>query len=92
MLSFEVVVADVASNILQGFTVVSVFGHFEFRLDRSKAGFHKRVVVAITFAAHALFHVGSLEHFSIFLSRLLAASIRVMDQSFGWLAVPDRHS
>lgn len=67
VLSFEIVVADVASNVLKCFVVVFLFGRFQFGLDGSETRFHECVVVAITRAAHALSDVSPFDHLPIFL-------------------------
>ena len=54
--AFKVVVADELRELMFGFVAVLVFGHLQFVLDCSKAGFGKRVVVAVISAAHARTH------------------------------------
>lgn len=44
---------------------VIVFGHFQFGLDRTEAGFHEGVVGALVGAAHALPHRGATQHGAI---------------------------
>ena len=54
MLSFEVVVGEVGTDLFQGCPMVFIFGHFQLGLDGSEARFNEGVVVAVACTAHAL--------------------------------------
>ena len=81
MFSFEIVVGDVVADLSPGRTLVLVFGHFEFRLEGSEAGFHEGVVVAVVGAAHALADVCAAQDGSIAGAGVLAATVGVLDQT-----------
>ena len=61
--------------------VVLVGGHFEFAFDRSEAGFHEGVVVAVGCAAHALTDAGAAQHRAVTSAGVLSAAIAVMNQA-----------
>ena len=61
--------------------MVFVLGHFQLRLNRPDVTFHESVVVAITYAAHALFHFGSFDYFSMLLASVLAGSVGMMNKT-----------
>ena len=82
--AFKVVVADELCEFASGFLAVFVFGHLQFVLDRSKAGFGKRVVVAVVGAAHALLHLRPGKRLAVFPASVLSAAVAVTNQSGLW--------
>ena len=85
----EIVIGEVAGDIVAGLAAVLVFGHFEFGLDGAEAGFHEGVVVAVGGPAHALAELSSAEDGAISVAGILSAAIAVMDQACGGLPVTD---
>ena len=83
MLSFEVVVGEVGTDLFQGCPMVFIFGHFQLGLDGSEARFHEGVVVAVACTAHALTHLSAPQHGAVFLACVLSATIGVMNQYEG---------
>lgn len=62
-----------------------------FGLQRREEAFDRRVVPAITAAAHTAGNTVLLEQPLEVLARILAALVRVMQQSFDGTSTPDRH-
>lgn len=62
------------------------FGHFQFGLDGSEAGFREGIVVAVGDAAHALAHGSASQDGPVLMAGILSATVAVMDQ-FGRGAV-----
>ena len=79
MFSIEFVVGDVLANLTPGFSRMFVFGHFEFRLECSKARFHESVVIAVVRAVHALLAACPAKDRAITVAGILTSSIRVVD-------------
>ena len=85
MSSFEVVVADVFGDFFQRNLDALVFGHFEFVLEGSEEAFHECVVITVVGSAHALSDAGATQNGSVVVTGVLAASIGVVNDSFGRL-------
>ena len=62
--SFEIVIREVVADLSTCRPLRLVFGHFEFRLEGSEAGFQEGVVVAVVGAAQdsAIAGVGVLAY------------------------------
>ena len=77
--AFKVVVADELRELTFGFVAVLVFGHLQFVLDCSKAGFGKRVVVAVISATHARPYSGSFKNLFVLLADVLTTAVGVVE-------------
>ena len=86
MAASRVVVTDVSANLRAGDPFILVGFHLQFCFDRPKAGLHECVIVAAVRSAHALTHPGPRQNPAIRISRVLAATIAVVDQSHTRLA------
>ena len=65
MFSLEIVIREVVADLSTCRLLRLVFGHFEFRLEGSEAGFQEGVVVAVVGAAQALADVGAAQDSAI---------------------------
>ena len=54
---------------------------YQFLLERPPETLHWRIIVTVTRAAHRWLQVEMAEHLLIFMGAVLAASVRVMNQS-----------
>jgi len=78
MSAFEIIVADVLSDLFSCLPTVFIIGHFEFGFDRSEATFHECVVVAIARTTHALKSSRTTQDRGIFVAGILTATVAVM--------------
>lgn len=87
--SVEVVVGDVLADLTPGGSMMFVFGHFEFCLERSKTRFHEGIVITVAGAVHALSGACPAEDGTITAAGILTSSIRVVNQIWFWLSFSD---
>ena len=62
-----------------------------FLFDRSEKALHQRIIVTIGFFAHADFHTIAAQKSQISLTRVLAATIGVMQQAWMWSSSAHSH-
>src|SRR4051794_37069662 len=63
----------------------------KLRFERAEERLHRRVVIAVTLAAHGGFDAVAVEDLAIRSAGVLDAAIGMVDEALGRRAMPDRH-
>ena len=83
---------DVGKQTLSQLLPIPIpFSVHPFRFQRLEKGLRDRIVIAVTFAAHALYHLVLLQSLSERFACILHTPIRVQNYSRRWLTMQKRH-
>ena len=78
---------NIFKDILSGLSLGGVLPmKDQLGFEGAKETFNGRIVVTITFAAHAIHHLSLCQQKLVIITGVLAAPVRVVQQTGGWLA------